>query len=283
MMFRTAIFATIAYADVFDYPLTRDEVEKWMVQKSKFRHIPQIDCIDGYFFLNGRKKIVTLRKERRRWSGEKLRVAKHAALLLKYISTIQLIGITGALAMDNAHRDDDIDFYIVAKSGTLWTTRFFATVLLALFGLRRKPDDITFRNKICLNMYVDEEHLSVPKRERDLFAAHEVLQMKPLWERNGIYQKFLSANDWARQFLPNVLTPEKYTFLKEQKISVFRFFEPLARVIQLWYMRHRKTSELVSPILIRFHPRDAREWVRSKLAARLAKQKIPLDKIFFAR
>lgn len=290
MRLHNAILATVAYADVFDYPLTEEEVGKWLIGKSqkskvksqKLKEISEIKHFGGYFFLNGRKEIVSLRRERRRWTGEKMQVAKWAATLLKCIPTIQLIGVTGALAMDNAHRDDDIDFYIVAAVETLWSTRFFATVLLAMFGLRRKPGDAFFRNKICLNMYVDERHLAVSSRERDLFSAHEVLQMKPLWDRNGIYKKFLKENQWAKHFLPNAWEEKTQTYISKRK-SFACHLEPLARTLQLWYMRRRRTTEVVSGSLIRFHPHDARIWIRNKLAGRLAIHKIPLDKIFYAR
>ncbi len=300
MMFRNAIFATIAYADVFDYPLTKEEIGRWLIQNFKFqisnfklKKIRGLQTTDGFFFLKGRKKIVAVRKKRQRWVKEKMQVAWRTATLLKSIPTIQLVGITGALAMENAHRDDDIDFYIVTRAGALWTTRFFATTLLALFGLRRKPGDTTFCNKICLNMYVDEERLSVPKRERDLFAAHEVLQMKLLWERNGTYQRFLHANKWVKYFLPNAwggkcqMINDKWSIKNSKnKFSIwhlaFSIAEPLTHWFQKWFMKNRMTSEVVSPTLIRFHPRDARVWIRSKLAARLAKRKIPLDKIFYA-
>ena len=52
-------------------------------------------------------------------------------------------------------------------------------------------------------MFLDERHLQIPKKEQDLFSAHEVCQLKVIWEKDGIYQKFLKENQWVRQFLPN--------------------------------------------------------------------------------
>ncbi len=105
--------------------------------------------------------------------------------------------------MDNVDRKDDIDLFIITKRNRLWTTRLFATIVVDLLGIRRKPGETDVRNKICLNMFMSEDALSIPKQEQDLFAAHEVLQMKPLWEREGIYKKFLMKNKWVSKFLPN--------------------------------------------------------------------------------
>lgn len=58
--------------------------------------------------------------------------------------------------------------------------------------------------------------------------------------------------------------------------------ERLARFIQLWYMRKRRTTEVISDRVLRFHPRDARIWVKDTLQKRLAPFNIPLDNIFYA-
>ena len=43
----------------------------------------------------------------------------------------------------------------------------------------------------------------IPEKEQDLFSAHEVCQMKLVWEKERTYQKFLKANQWSQEFLPN--------------------------------------------------------------------------------
>lgn len=59
--------------------------------------------------------------------------------------------------------------------------------------------------------------------------------------------------------------------------------EPIARVVQLWYMRNHRTHEVISDTSLRFHPKDARVWIKRKLRTRLAKLHVPLDKVFYAR
>ena len=44
-------------------------------------------------------------------------------------------------------------------------------------------------------------------------------------------------------------------------------------------MNNRRTNEVIRSGMIRFHPRDARQWVR-KNTLPLKRQHIPLDKIF---
>lgn len=283
---RNAIFAAISYAGIFDYPLTEEEVRVWLPYVSIRSHlvIPQ-----GATLKNNR--LLAIRKQREAWSREKWIRARQVAKLLKIISTITLVGVTGGLTRSNADDADDIDFLIITTPKTLWVSRALSTILLDLFGLRRRPRDTKLRNLICLNMFMSEDGLRVPPKERDLFTAHEVLLMSPLWERDGAYQKFLSANQWVKKFLPNAWKKKNQELgIRNHGFSLIhtsRFLlqlvEPVAQFIQLRYMSKRRTTEVVSDTVIRFHPRDARRWIKKELGRRLAQFNIPLDKIFYGR
>ncbi len=60
-------------------------------------------------------------------------------------------------------------------------------------------------------------------------------------------------------------------------------FEIVLKHIQLWYMARHRTHEVISETQLRFHPNDARVWIKRKLATRLRRFGIPLDKVFYAR
>ena len=212
-----AILRTLAYADVFEYPLTKEEIWRWLVsedrkQKTKNRkefahsfksnlNSRKIRVTDGFYYLKGRRRIVTLRKKRERWSQQKFKIARRVASWLRFTPWVKLIGVTGALAMANSDQEDDIDLLIITSRDRLWLCRGLIVCLLRLTRLYRRPGKI--KNRICPNMLLDEKHLAMPKKERDLFSAHEVCQMKPLWEKGRTYQRFLKANQWSKEFLPN--------------------------------------------------------------------------------
>jgi len=284
---RDAMIATISYADIFDYPLTEEEVRIWLPYVHKYSRRSLKKMYSSYHF--GRGQFET-RKKRAVWSADKWVYARRVAKLLKIIPTIKLIGITGGLTRFNARDADDIDFLIITAPKTLWVTRGFSTILLDLFRLRRRPSDTKLRNLICLNMFMDEDGLMVPLKEQDLFTAHEVLLMTPLWERDGAYRKFLQANRWVRRFLPNAWgkrnqeLDESYSLpLIHASGFLLQLIEPVAQFIQLRYMNSRRTTEVISDKVIRFHPRDARVWIKRELKERLTRANVPLDKIFYGR
>lgn len=266
-----ALRITIVYADIFDYPMSEEELRYWCV----YRVLPKR-------YVPRSTKRLAIRHRRASYSRRKWEIAKRI-MWLRIIPTIECIGVTGALAMNNADKKDDIDFLIISKPGTLWLTRFLVTVILDCFSLRRRPGDRQYSDKICLNMFMTTDALAVPPKERDLFTAHEVLQMKPLWDQRGTYQAFLNANRWAKKFLPTAWASKVKRSIFTIRRSALSFFEPAARVLQLWYMRNRRTTEVVSDTVIRFHPVDAREWIYRALQKRLRGTNIPLDKIFYGR
>jgi len=293
------VFAAVAYADVFDFPLTRDEIRLWAV--GGIDRVPSsLTGLDiskkagiEYVCLPKRKSLVHIRQLRQKSAVFKWRRIHAASRLFRIIPTLLLVGVSGGLAVENAKEGDDIDLFFVSRKNTLWLTRSLVTFVAEILGMRRRPGDRRVKNKICLNMFMAEDALSLPRNERDFFAAHEVLQMVPLWEREGVYQRFLSANRWVKHFFPNAWHDKIRGMVRSDKKSrinvltwlqgAIALLEPVASFVQRVYMRKRRTSEVIEYGMIRFHPNDARKWVREKYALRLQQSDIPLDKIFYHR
>lgn len=209
------ILRTLAYGDIFDYPLLPREIWWSLIgsKKTSYRAVvKQLSWLveakflgkeGDFYFLLKRRKTVNIRRRREYWSQKKLKIARRLAEWLRLIPTIKMVAITGALAMRNSDKSDDIDLLIVTAKNRLWLTRLFTTTLTELVACRRRPKDVDVRDKICLNMFLDKENLAVPPNERNLFTAHEVCQLKPLWEKDGVYNKFIKKNKWVKKFLPN--------------------------------------------------------------------------------
>jgi len=288
MTLQKAILATLAYHDIFDYPLTSEEIQKYLVEKkatfaSAKNGIDQlvrerkVGSLDGYFFLKGRKKIVAFRKKRQKYSKTKLKKAFFFAKILKAVPTLKLVAVSGALAMENSHKDDDIDLVLISAKRTIWTTRFIANVLLLTF--KRDPKGEKVSNRACLNVFIDQSDLKIGSPS--LYLAHEICQMKPLWDRDGTYQKFLKANQWVKKFLPNwepnverLTTNDKRkrsskALVLERSALVIQPLEALAKWGQLWYMRPKITAERIEDTQLFFHPQDTQKMVFDKYQKRL--------------
>ncbi|MBI2012549.1 hypothetical protein HYS90_01315, partial [Candidatus Curtissbacteria bacterium] len=196
-----AILATLAYHDIFDYPLSVEEIHKFLISQStthqsvaralrELLDVKKINQHRGHYFLKGRRSKVSTRKSRGNYSRAKFTKAQFFASILKMVPTVKLVAISGALAMQNSQKDDDIDFVIVSAKGSIWTTRFLAN--LALLPFKRDPQGEKVTNRACLNLFLDEGSLKI--KDQNLYIAHEICQMKLLWDRDNTYQKFIEAN-----------------------------------------------------------------------------------------
>lgn len=272
------ILKTLCYADIFNYPLTEEEIFTYLIsknsiEKSKIRVILQnsvhISSKDGYFMLKKRLIDVGERTKRKKISTNKIALAQKYARILSYIPTVQLIAVSGNLAVENAQHKDDIDFFIITQSHTLWITRFIILALLELTGKRRKKKDTKEENKICVNMIVDTTTTAFSKDRQDLYTAHEIAQLKPLINKGHTYELFLNSNKWVIQYLPNALDIKKLIYKdigSSKKTNFFisqllNFLESFAKKIQLWYMHSSITKEYISDGFVAFHPFDYKKYV----------------------
>lgn len=282
-----AILKTLAYADIFDYPMKAWEIQKWLVGKKA--SLSQIDkglrrlikkgkvqFSKDYYFLKGRRTVVFRRIERARHSRRLLNWISIVAPFFKLVPWVKLTGVSGNLAMENASKNDDIDLFIVTEKNRLWISRLLITAILVLIGRRRKrgEEGRKIAGKVCVNLLLDEDNLA--QQNKDIYVAHELLQMKVLWERDGIYNRFLEENEWAFKYLPNWIgaTSIKQHALSTQKkkltasrlslAALIDLTEKLFRSLQLSYMGLPTGEEKVSDTALYFHPHDYR---RSALKA----------------
>ena len=229
--------------------------------------------------MKSRQKIVRMRKLRTKYSEAKLKRAAFFAKLLRIIPTVKLVAISGALAMRNSSKGDDIDLVIITSKGFLWTTRFLANMMLLPF--KRDPAGQKISDCACLNMFLDESDLSI--KDRNIYTAHEICQMKLLWDRNGTYRRFIRANSWIREYLPN-WKQEKITSPKSQVPShkSFQFItnnlalitERVLRSFQLSYMKSKITTERISSTQLFFHPKDTQKIVLDRYERAIKKIKL---------
>lgn len=287
-----AVLKTLIYSDIFDYPLNLSEIHKWLIGKKatprdlekaikKLNQESRIKNYGKYFFLPRTKGSVLKRKKR--WEQSKIYIRKvyMIAQIFKIIPWIKLVGISGGLSMENADKKDDIDLILVTSKNRLWISRFLILCLLNLTGQRRKPNQSIKESagKICCNILIEED--SLEQKRKDLYTAHEVLQMKPLMVRDGIYSKYLEENNWVFKYLPNWVGERVYG--KEYKVyrgkthftryTILHTFmdkvENLAKIFQLSIMSPLKGMERIQDGALYFHPNDVREKILQEYKRRI--------------
>ncbi len=243
-----SVFHTLAYADIFDYPLTAPEVYRYLssVRASPeevtriLSDITRFAQVDGYFTLPGREHIVQTRKKRAKVSERLWRKARRYGSMIAMLPFVRMVAVTGSLAMNNTDEGKDIDYLIVTAPGHLWTCRALS-LLIARFA---KLEGVN----LCPNYLVATRALEF--KERSLYVAHELAQMIPLSGMH-VYGEMLRRNNWMFDYLPNALMePEMPQGVKQVRSSSYfqAFMEfllrfPFVNRFESWEM-NRKIQRL---------------------------------------
>lgn len=195
----SAILETLAYSDVFDYPLIIDELHRFLTVSATLEEVRncvidmrQVSSANGYYFLAGRSEIVNIRIQREGNSRKAFRRAMFYGCILGELPFIRMVALTGSLAMLNLSKNKDMDYMLVAKPGRVWTARAFALLFARLTRL--------FGDVICPNVIVSENALEWT--ERNLYTAREFAQMI-LVSGEDVFRYLRVVNMWVKDVLPN--------------------------------------------------------------------------------
>jgi len=260
---------SVLYHNIFDYPLNFSDLIKWKSGKQFNDKNSSVIKRRGYYFLKGREGLIYKRLLRKRISDKKMNFAKKASRLLSFIPQIKMVGLTGSLSMENSTEDSDIDFLIITKKGRLWTSRILGYFLLWLNSYDiRKPLDTNQKDKLCLNMWLDESDAIWSKKDRNLYTAHEIAQIVPLVNKEKTYEKFLSLNKWVLDYWPNSVHINEKIKVKSEEVLRLKFLEKLAFKMQYQHMKPKITREVVTKTRAIFHPQDLSKKVLERLQTR---------------
>ena len=203
---KQAILLTILYADLFDYPLTRDELYRRLVHKAADRAAfsravttltgPYLTATRDYLTWAGREDLAAVREHRRQAAPALWAAAERYAGWLARTPFVRMVAVSGSLALRNAEPNSDIDLFCIIAPNRLWLARAWIVPLSKL--TRALPR--LFPHYLCPNYLLTLNALDV--EDRTLFTAHEVAQAVPLWGRDA-YRRFLHANPWVHDFLPH--------------------------------------------------------------------------------
>jgi hypothetical protein len=168
---RGAIIKTIAFFDLFDWPLTASEIctnldatpplaevmgvldkETAADHSGANRAIVQQD---GFYFLAGRPAIIASRQQRYNYFVRKQKIARRFARLFSLCPWVRTVYLSNVIGSYNLRDGSDIDFLIVSRPHRLWLSRLYCAGLAKV--LNRRPSPRRKRNRICLSFYISAD------------------------------------------------------------------------------------------------------------------------------
>ncbi len=289
---KEAIVRTVAYFNIFSFPLTSFEIWKFMYGASatlaEVRKILEsgelnyaMEEKNGFYFLYGRSDIIKTRMERYNHAARKFRRASQMAIIFAFIPWIKMIAVVNIIGPHNLRDGSDIDLFIVTEKKRVWLARFFTATVTQLLGLRPKKDDI--RDKICLSFFISEEaknlkHLTLNGKE-DIYFIYWLAGLAPIYDRGKCYDELIEANGWLNKYLPNwqptiivkrrCVKPFLPRFANVIFNAVFGRLEQYLKKLQIKLMpenmkviANKDTRVVINDRIIKLHVNDRREMYR---------------------
>lgn len=229
MNIELSILKTVAYFDVFKYPLSKNEIGYFLDQKyddkalsNAINNLIETDVLfqlNDFYSLSNDASLVSRRIHGNNAAVAELKKAKKVAkFLYKCFPFIKGIAISGSLSKNFAYKDSDFDFFVITSANRLWICRFIFVIfhrVILLFG---------FKNMFCLNYMIDENAFEIV--EKNVFTAIEIATLLPC---NGAeeYKRFFNANNWVEDFLPNHFVKR----VEDEKVRPFFVKRMLERLL----------------------------------------------------
>jgi hypothetical protein len=281
-----AILATVIYADLFDAPITVDEVARTClgarltaaevrrrVAAAPLAGLMTLDASD-VLTLSGRETLVAQREDGVRRTGELLERHHGVIGALASLPFVRMLALSGGTAHRNARGGDDIDLFVVATAGRAYTAY---TMLYLASTLTRR------RGILCPNYLVDENHLRIAYHH-DLFTAHQAISLVPIAGMET-FDAFVRANEeWVRGFYPAyqprpagaTLTPSPLQRLAEGLLR-WTLGDEVERLLSVGWRLHlgRRAASaprpdlVLDPGILKLHLSDHRRRVLDRFADRL--------------
>lgn len=199
----SSILKTLAYFDIFQYPLSKEEIRQFLDQPFRDHSLePLLDqlvadqtifCYHRFYSLHDNPLPACKRSGSNQRAAIMLPKACRVGRFLYSFPFVRAVGISGSLSKNVADEKADFDFFIITKANRLWIAR-------TLMHIFKKLTYLTGRqHHYCMNYYIDEKALELD--DKNIFTAMEIKTLVPVSGFTALTQ-FFAANEWTSEWLP---------------------------------------------------------------------------------
>ena len=203
--------------------------------------------------------------------------------VLRLVPNLRMVAVCNNLAFSKVDETSDIDLFVIAKKGRLFSTRLIVTLLLQVMGVRRHGDAVAGR--FCLSFFVDDSALNLKSiaLKNDIYLSYWIKSMLPVID-DGVSRKFLKSNSWAKdrfEFRDDFCIDGSRVFKKSILMNFLREFYKLTfdlilgsfveLVLRGWQLKRARrkaefaaagSSLVITSHILKFHNIDRRRHYR---------------------
>lgn len=221
-----SIIKTLAYYDIFDYPLKAEEIYYNLgtnsVSLTEIENEVEQLCKIGitfnknnFYLLRNNENSISRRLEGNRLAKKKLISAYRMTKLISKFPYVRAVLLSGSISKGYMEKDSDVDYFIITHPNRLWVTR----LLLMLF---KKVFLLNSRKVFCINYFVDTETLEI--EEKNIFTATELATLIPIYGKD-LYDELYKNNIWIKKFYPNFPKRDNKILVNKNNLFVQNLIE----------------------------------------------------------
>ena len=201
--------------------------------------------------------------------------------IFRYIPWLLFVWVGNSIAMNAAHKESDIDIFVITKSHALWFVRIIMTLILALTGMRKTYKKHAW--KICLSFFCTEDALDFRDIaiEKDIYLYYRILTMKPILIKGDIYKRFIEENSWVDfSEFQNIYTHHSAYLSYDLKEgwggnTYIKYIDSilkkmlLSRSIKKYEALGQPEGVIINDNMLKFHNTDKRKYIRENVLEKI--------------
>jgi hypothetical protein len=209
--------------------------------------------------------------------ARKMRNAWRATRYLKLLPWVRSICLCNTTALGQARDQSDLDFFIICRAGTIWRTRFFATIPFKILNARPGERQI---DPVCLSFFITDQALNLQPLvldEDDPYFRHWFLSLMPLtddgvladlWEQNReLRRRHPFAKRWIalkQSPLPGAVSSSKPGISPSLLERWLRQLQTVRFPKEITQIANQDSRVIINDNVLKFHVTDNRKLFRDK-------------------
>ena len=238
-----SIFDTVRFFDLYDMPVTATQIwqnlvvahshddhhvllreVQFAISTSEFLR-EKIETKWGYSALSGRSDLISKKLRRHAIAQDKWKIVQRCAPFLAFVPFVRALAGSGSLAVDNTKYSSDLDIFVIARDGRIWTVRLFLLCVSALLGRRRTYGEAHAPDMLCINHYITTTSLLISPAIYNVCMAMQYASLVPILNDSLIREFHQRNSGWVNRYIRTSPRPHAEHLYTITLRSIFVFLK----------------------------------------------------------
>ena len=174
------------------------------------------------------------REKENPYHKEYLTFLKKWSWLYKQFPFVDAIYLANSMTFNALHANSDIDLFVVTQERRVRLARFFMTLMMWVYSIKRRGKII--RKRFCLSFFVDRNNQNLETlllHKRDIYLPYWIAHLVPI--HLHAWALIYSQNLWIQNYLPN-RSPQQHISLGIHPSQGRGLFRKIIEICFYWWI-----------------------------------------------